>query len=375
MTALAFAAVLAALAVALSAALGRVLAPALSSPGGPGTTSPIDVLLPVRDEEENVEACLAALLAQSVPVRVFVIDDGSRDRTAAIARAVAGRDPRVTVLAAAEPAAGSSGKVLALARGARSGDADWILAVDADARPAPEALARALATARQRGLDALSLAARQRTRGAGEALLTPVVFALLDAALGDWRGAADGAGEPVANGQFLLLRRAALAASGGYEAIAREPLDDVALARRLAEGGFRIGFLRAGPLLSVRMYGGARATFHGWRRNLALVFGERPARALAWAGALALPGVVALAALIAGRPRTALAAWAGGVLASAIARAGTGSSPLWGMLHPFDAAALFGTLAVAARDRRRGRLARWRGRELPPGAGRSSRTG
>lgn len=375
MTALALAAVMAALAVALDAALGRVRAPAPSSSGSHITTVPVDVLLPVRDEEENVEACLAALLAQSLPVRVFVIDDGSRDRTAAIARAVAGRDPRVAVLATAEPAAGSSGKVMALARGERAGDAEWILAVDADARPAPESLARALATVRERGLDALSLAARQRTQGAGEALLTPLVFALLDAALGDWRVAADGAGEPVANGQFLLLRRAALASCGGYEAIAGEPLDDVALARRLAAGGSRIGFLRAGPLLSVRMYRGARATFHGWRRNLALVFGARPARALAWAAALALPGAVALSALVADRPRTALAAWAGGALASAIARAGTGSSPFWGVLHPFDAASLFGTLAVAARDRRRGRLAPWRGRELPPARDRSSRTG
>jgi cellulose synthase/poly-beta-1,6-N-acetylglucosamine synthase-like glycosyltransferase len=373
MTAVALAAALAALAIALRAALPRATAPRLEPPATGAEPPAVDVLLPVRDEEANLAGCLAALLAQSVPVAVRVLDDGSRDRTAAIAAALAAGDPRVAFERVPEPPAGTSGKVAALAHGARRARGEWLLAIDADARPAPAALARALATAGARRLDALSLAARQRAPRPGEALLTPLVFALLDLALGDWRRAADGEGEPVANGQFVLVRRSALAAIGGYDALATEPLDDVALARRLAAGGFRVGFLRAGAALSVRMYRGVRATFHGWRRNLALVFGARPARPLAWSALLAAPGLVALAALAAERPRTALAAWSAGALASAVARAGTGSSPLWGVLHPLDSLALFGTLALAARDHRRGRLARWRGRELAPGSDRSSR--
>jgi glycosyltransferase involved in cell wall biosynthesis len=375
MTVLALAAGVAALALALRAALPRALAPRLEPAVSDGPLPTVDVLLPVRDEEANLADCIASLRAQSVPTSILVLDDGSRDGTAAIAAALAAGDPRIALEPVPEPPAGASGKVAALAHGVRRTGAEWLLALDADARPAPDALARALATARARGLDALSLAARQRTAGAGEALLTPLVFALLDLALGSWRHAADGTGEPVANGQFLLIRRPALAAIGGYEAIAAEPLDDVALARRLSADGFRVGFLRAGGALSVRMYRGAAATLLGWRRNLALVFGPRPARQQAWAALLAAPGAVALTALAAGRPRTALVAWAGGVLASAVARAGTGSSPLWGVLHPLDSLALFGTLAVAARDHRRGRLARWRGRELPPVADRSSRPG
>lgn len=374
MTALALATALAALAVALRAALPRATAPRLEPPTPPAAPSAVDVLLPVRDEEANLAPCVASLLAQSAPVSVLVLDDGSRDRTAEIATGLAASDPRVALERVPEPPAGASGKVAALAHGARRTRAEWLLAVDADARLAPDVLERALATARARGLDALSLAARQRAPEAGEALLTPLVFALLDLALGDWRRAADGAGDPVANGQFLLIRRPALASIGGYDAIATEPLDDVALAHRLAAAGFRVGFLRAGAALSVRMYRGARATFHGWRRNLALVFGARPARPLAWATLLAAPGAVALAALAADRPGAALAAWAGGALASAVARAGTGSSPLWGVLHPLDSLALVATLAAAVLDRRRGRLARWRGRELPPAAGRPSRS-
>src|SRR4029453_8942799 len=100
----------------------------------------------------------------------------------------------------------------------------------------PELLARAHAAVRNSGLDAISIAGRQEARG-GEAILMPVVFALLDAMLGDWRRAARGDGPPVANGQFILVRRAALEAAGGMAAVRGETLDPVALAREPPAGG------------------------------------------------------------------------------------------------------------------------------------------
>jgi hypothetical protein len=351
------------LAVALRAPFSRALAPRLpAATGAAGVT----VLLPVRDEERHVEACLAAVLAQPGVERVLVLDDGSRDRTAARADAIAARDARVTVLAVPDPPAGQSGKTHALAHGAREAATEWILCLDADARLGEAAVARALAAADAHALDAVSLAARQRVGSLGEALLTPLVFGLLDLRLGDWRAVSRGDGPPMANGQFLLVRRAALAAAGGFDAIAREPLDDVALARRLAAHGFRVGFWRAGDALEVRMYEGLCGSFAGWRRNLALILGDRR-RAVVVAVALALlPALTAAAAFATGEPGAALVAWAGGALASAALRAGTGSSLLFGALYPLDALVLAACLAAAVSDRARGRLVPWRGRTLAP---------
>ncbi len=354
--------------VALRLALARLAAPALPEPH----PSPprVAILLPVRDEEENLPACLDALAAQTAPVEIRVLDDGSTDRTGELARARAAADPRLRVLTVPSPPAGANGKVHALALGAEGIATEWILAVDADARPAPDALARALGAASIGRLDAVSLAAAQRCGSTGEALLTPAVFALLDLRLGDWERAARGDGPPVANGQFLLVRRAALELIGGYDAIAFEPLDDVALATRLAAAGFRVGFFRAREALAVRMYRGFAATFHGWRRNLALILGERRREAAATALVALLPALVAVAALaLLGRPGVlaALIAWAGGVAASALARLDSGSDPRWALLHPLDALALAACLAVAVADRRSGRLAAWRGRTVGAG--------
>jgi hypothetical protein len=357
---------LGAVAAAGALALARRRAPRLPPPLEAAPL--VQVLLPVRDEQANVAPCLAALLAQSAPVAIRVLDDGSRDATASIVERVARSDARVELVSVPPPETGRSGKVNALAFGGRGVQAAWLLGVDADVRVAPDAVARALAAAAGDGLHAVSLAARQRVASPGEALLTPLVFALLDALLGDWDSAAKGAGAPVANGQFFLVGRSALEAIGGYQAIADEPLDDVALARRLADGGFRVGFWRARELAEVRMYSGFGATFRGWRRNLTLILGHRRTLVAAAAVLPLVPAAAALGALAFDSPAGAAIAWLGGGGASALARSGSGSSMLWGLLYPLDASVLASCLVAAARDRGRGRLASWRGRELRPGS-------
>jgi glycosyltransferase involved in cell wall biosynthesis len=307
-----------------------------------------------KDEAHEIEACIRSV---SFCDEVLVLDSGSADGTPALARSLGAR-----VVETDWP-----GYVAQKNRAAAMASHDWVLSIDADARPDREAIARALAAARDRGLAAVSLAARQRVGSLGEGLLTPLVFALLDALLGDWSPVARGEGRAVANGQFFLFHRGSLLLAGGFEALSGEPLDDVAMARLLAARGLRVGFWRAREALAVRMYAGFAATFGGWRRNLALVLGTR--RGLV-AGAVALalaPLLAAAAGAAAGERLAVLIAWAGGAAASVVARAGTGSSPLLGLLYPLDALALSSCLLAAARDRARGRLASWRGRPLEAG--------
>jgi glycosyltransferase involved in cell wall biosynthesis len=367
-TALAALVALAGIVLAGRIAWRRFVAPRLPPPLG--SPPEVAVLLPVRDEQDNVAACLECLLGQTAPVRILVLDDGSTDRTRERAERVAASGARVEIHAVPPPPPGASGKVHALAFGLErlergpTAAPPWILAIDADARPHRDALSRALAAAREHGLGALSLAARQRAPAVGEALLTPPIFALLDALLGDWRPAAAGHGQPVANGQFLLVDRGRLRRAGGFEAISGELLDDVALARRLADTGTAVGFWRARGLVEVRMYRGFVRTFGGWRRNLALLLDAGSAPGDAAVAACLAPALAAAAALAAGNAPAALIAWAGGVVASGLARAGSGSAVLWGLLYPLDAAALAACWTAARRDRRAGRLATWRGRQL-----------
>lgn len=351
------------LALALRLARDRRRAPPLPRPLA--ESPPTTILLPVRDEEENLAACVESLLRQQGGPALRVIDDGSRDATPRILAGLAAREARLTALAARPLAAGWGGKVNALATGFEGVASGWILLTDADTRHQPELLARAHAAAAEYRLDALSLSGRQLTAGLGESLLTPAAYALLDLLLGDWRPYARGEGPtPIANGQYFLLRTEALRAIGGFDAIAGEALDDVALARKLHEKGFKMGFLRAGEALQIRMYRGAGATFRGWRRNFALFVAARPAAALA---AIALPLATATTMLLAAglrAPAACAICWLGGATASASTRRSSGNNPFTGAFFPLDVLLLAATLATAMIDRARGRAEPWRGREI-----------
>ena len=61
----------------------------------------ISVVVPARDEERFLDRCLASIVAQRWPadrLEVVVVENGSRDRTRAVAETWAARDPRVTVV-------------------------------------------------------------------------------------------------------------------------------------------------------------------------------------------------------------------------------------------------------------------------------------
>jgi cellulose synthase/poly-beta-1,6-N-acetylglucosamine synthase-like glycosyltransferase len=325
------------------------------------------VLLPCRNEEVDVLPCLDSLLASTAPTRVRVIDDGSTDATAELVRGRLGpalAPDRLELIAAAPLPAGWRGKVHALHCGLAGAEEPWLLSTDADTRHAPDALARAHETARLHGLDLVSFSGRQVTPTLGETLVTPAVFALLDALVDDWQALATGGGAALANGQFLLVRRAALEAVGGFEGVRNAPIDDVGLAIALRAGGFRTGLLRAPDALSVRMYRGFGESFRGWRRNLAGIFAPRPGRAVGIGLALLVLPALAPTALLVGLAAVALAAWAAGVAASALFRHGSGHSIAGGLLYPLDAWVLGVILLLGVRDRRRGRLASWKGRSV-----------
>ncbi len=337
-----------------------------SAPGLPpaSDTHPRNaVLVPVRNEERNVVACVEALLDQTARPRIRVLDDGSTDGTADLAHAHFDSESQFEIVTVEPLPTGWRGKVHALDFGWRGLDEPWILTTDADARSAPELLARALWAAESGGFAALSIAGHQEVRGIGENLLTPVAYAYLDFLLGDWRPAAKGEGPPVANGQFLLLRRDAWEACGGFARVKSAPMDDVAIAAALHEQGFRTAFFRS-PLLSVRMYLGGRETFAGWRRILGALFGAETAQLARLIVILSVPVAILATAILVGDRPAAFLAWTGGVAASALLRRGSGNPPLYGLLYPFDALTLATVAAWCGIDHRRGRLASWKGRPM-----------
>lgn len=98
----------------------------------------VSVLLPVRDAETTLPACLDSLSGQSLREHeVVAVDDGSRDGTRALLQGAARRDPRVRALAIPR-----SGLVAALNAALTQARAPLVARMDADDLAHPDRLAR-----------------------------------------------------------------------------------------------------------------------------------------------------------------------------------------------------------------------------------------
>jgi glycosyltransferase involved in cell wall biosynthesis len=248
----------------------------------------VSVIVPARNEEVSLGACLRSLASQAgIAFEILVIDDGSTDNTRAIAQSFAA----VRLVDPGPLPQGWTGKNNAVSAGAREAQGYWLLFTDADTVHRPGSLAKAIAEASQQKADLLSYSPEQEVHGFLERAVMPVIFAELARKYPPSRMSDPATKLAAANGQYLLVSRAAYDAVGGHAAVADSLLEDVQLARLFKVAGYRISFRYGGDAVRTRMYRNFRQLREGWTKNLALLFPS--------AVALALWSVVEFAAVIA----------------------------------------------------------------------------
>jgi len=229
----------------------------------------ISIIIPARNEEATLRDCLASLTAQTgVAFEIIVVDDASSDHTREIAQSFA----KVQVLSAGPLPDGWTGKNNAVIAGAKKARAQWLLFTDADTVHLPGSLARSLAEAKTEEVDLLSYSPEQVVVTFAERAVMPVVFAELAAEYPPQKVREQNSGIIAANGQYILVRRAAYDAVGGHAAVATEILEDVALARLFRNKGKHVYFRYGGDAVRTRMYRSWEQLREGWTKNLALLF-------------------------------------------------------------------------------------------------------
>jgi glycosyltransferase involved in cell wall biosynthesis len=235
----------------------------------PGAIPEISIIIPARNEEASLGDCLASLTPQTgMAFEIIVVDDGSTDRTREIAQSF----PEVRVISPAPLPDGWTGKNNAVIAGAKEARAQWLLFTDADTVHLPGSLARALAEAIRERADLLSYSPEQVAVTFAERAVMPVVFAELASQYPPQKVREQNSGIIAANGQYLLVRRAAYDAVGGHVAVATEILEDVALARVFRNKGKPVYFRYGGDAVRARMYRNWSQLREGWTKNLALLF-------------------------------------------------------------------------------------------------------
>lgn len=239
--------------------------PRLAAAGAPSVTA----IIPAKDEAATIAACLASVRAQAYPgLDVIVVDDRSTDGTADAARAAADGDPRVRIRSIEHLPAGWTGKTHALHEAAKSAKGDWIWFIDADTRHEPESLSIAMEYARRHGAKLMSLLPEMRCETFWEKVVQPLEGIVLMRTYPLSRVNNDRDPLAFANGQYILVERAAYEAIGGHAHVRDRFVEDIGLARRVKATGRPIRTAVSSEISSTRMYTSLPSLVRGWARIL-----------------------------------------------------------------------------------------------------------
>lgn len=375
----------------------------------------ISAVVPARNEQATIAECVESLAQQPEITEILVVNDQSTDATGQIVQALLQTYPQLRLLETTMLPPGWVGKNHAVWQGAREAKGGWFLFTDADVLHGPSSVARALqiagalaatsstaipgcvavrsesgtgtpACAPPTTIDypqLVSFSPEQLTESWYEKALTPVVYCRLAKKFSFAEVNDPNSPAAAANGQFLLISREAYNATGGHAAIAAEVLEDVALAKKVKDAGYRIWFGSGKGIVRVRMYRSFPALWEGWKKNLYRLIGSHPAPLLSEILNAVAPILVAVFAIAAiwGFTRD----WRAGLFTAIVTLAVWHSryrrelirndySPglVW---YGIPGKILYAAVLWASyRTHQKGKLA-WKGREYPVGTPRASNEG
>ncbi len=350
----------------------------------PADAPRLSVIIPARDEARHIEACLRSVLASTYPrLEVIVVDDHSSDGTAQIAQRIANEDraahgvARVQVVQAGALPPEWFGKQWACHSGAGVAHGEILCFTDADTRHGPELLARSVNAMRHRQCALFTVAGHQEAVTFWEKVVQPFVFVLLLSRYGGVEAMSRSTHpkDKIANGQFLMMTRAAYTAIGGHEAVKDHVAEDLRLAQRVAELGLGAHMVLGRDHLRTRMYTSFAEIRKGWGKN---VFAAgRDTMHLGPIARRVFPVIFPLPTLLPVLPLVLLVLGLCGVLGTgallfgAIVTAANALfwmgaygyarlNPLWGLSFPLAALVFSGICAEAAW---RGSRVEWKGRD------------
>ncbi len=226
----------------------------------------VSVLIPARNEEANIEACVKSLQKQDYPnLEIIVLDDNSRDRTTDIVTQLAATDDHVQLLRGTPLPQGWAGKPHACYQLAEKAKGSWLLFVDADTTSAPHMLRSVMALALELKPSLLSGFPRQLTTYLPQKIALPILFYFLVMSWFPlwWLQRSKKPKPSLAIGQFLLFPRDDYWRIGGHQAVKSKILEDVWLGVEITRHGGKHVAIDLSPVFSCSMYHSIRTMSEG----------------------------------------------------------------------------------------------------------------
>jgi len=238
-------------------------------------TQSIGVIVPMRNEAENVEGVVATLAAQEGSLHFYLLDDNSEDQTLELLQRFTQADSRFTVIKGGVLNDKWIGKTWALQQLFEEAKEEILVSIDADVRLSNDAINKAVTALNSARLDFVSPYPRQIAQSFAERLIQPLLqWSWLTTVPLRYAESSGQQSMAVANGQFFVVRRSALASIGGYQSVKHAVIDDVFLARELVKNGSSGTVINGSEIAETRMYATWSQIKAGYGKSLNQAFGS-----------------------------------------------------------------------------------------------------
>src|SRR5580692_6621712 len=231
----------------------------------------VSVIVPARNEEENIRATLLQLLALDYSnYEIIAANDRSTDCTGELMDDVAANSQvqsRLKIIHIKELPNGWLGKTHAMWTAGQLATGKWLLFTDADALFKPDAMRRAVAYAEAERADHLVLFPRMLMKRPGEKMMIAFFQVLFVFGHRPWKVADPKARDHMGVGAFNMVRRSAYEAVGTYRALRMEVVDDMKLGKVVKNAGFAQRNVFGGDLISIHWARGAMGIVNNLTKN------------------------------------------------------------------------------------------------------------
>lgn len=230
----------------------------------------ISVMVPARNEEENIRACLEYLLDQDYEnYEILVMNDNSTDRTGEILDEMTAEYPRLKIYNGAPLKKGWFGKPYALQQLSKYATGDYFLFSDADTIHSRTSLSFCMTNALYHKADLVSAYPRELIGTFGEVMnvsamfiMTTIIMPLPAIDFMKYKQAS------FCLGQYFFVKADVFKEMDGFEPVKHEITEDVAFGKAVKVRGYKTKFLDAQPHVACQMYKSFAESFRGIGKNV-----------------------------------------------------------------------------------------------------------
>lgn len=236
----------------------------------------VSIMLPARNEERNIGACLESLVRLDYPaLEIIVVNDRSTDRTREIVEEFQKTHANITLINNTDLHEGWTGKNFALHQGVQKARGEWYLFTDADTCHHPRSLFQAMSYVLKKKVDMLTLLPLLEGKSFWEKLIQPIAGAVLLISFPIQKSNDPASDTAFANGQYILIRKETYRGIGGHEALKQYFLEDIAMAKAVKSAGKTLNVVISPDLYKTRMYKNFMEIWNGWTRIFYFIYEKK----------------------------------------------------------------------------------------------------